>query len=79
MAAQLVRLGGAIRRLEASGLREVASTRVLVAAARLVTAGLTVRDAARAAIAGPLTDEPLVTAGLFEMIDAYVSAPSDPS
>jgi nitric oxide reductase NorQ protein len=79
VAAQLVRLGGAIRRLEASGLREVASTRVLVAAARLVTAGLTVRDAARAAIAGPLTDEPLVTAGLFEMIDAYVSAPSDPS
>ena len=31
------------------------------------------RDAARAAIAGPLTDDPLVTAGLFEMIDAYVT------
>ncbi|MGO9854489.1 MAG: CbbQ/NirQ/NorQ/GpvN family protein [Acidimicrobiales bacterium] len=75
-AAQLVRLGGAIRRLETTGLREVASTRVLVAAARLVTAGLGLRDAARAAIAGPLTDEPLVTAGLFEMIDAYVAPPS---
>ena len=74
-AAQLVRLGGAIRRLETSGLREVASTRVLVAAACLVTAGLGLRDAARAAIAGPLTDEPLVTAGLFEMIDAYVAPP----
>jgi nitric oxide reductase NorQ protein len=70
-----VRLGGAIRRLEATGLREVASTRVLVAAARLVTAGLGLREAARAAIAGPLTDDPLVTAGLFEMIDAYL-APS---
>ena len=35
--AQLVRLGRAIRRLETSGLREVASTRVLVAAGRLVT------------------------------------------
>ncbi|HXY28907.1 MAG TPA: CbbQ/NirQ/NorQ/GpvN family protein [Acidimicrobiales bacterium] len=73
-AAQLVRLGGAIRRLESTGLREVASTRVLVAAARLVTAGLALREAARAAVAGPLTDEPLVTAGLFEMIDAYVPA-----
>ena len=70
-AAQLVRLGGAIRRLETSGLREVASTRVLVAAARLVTAGLGLRDAARAAVAGPLTDDPLVTVGLFEMIDTY--------
>ena len=48
----------------------------LVAAARLATAGLSLRDAARAAIAGPLTDEPLVTAGLFEMIDAYVPASS---
>jgi nitric oxide reductase NorQ protein len=46
---------------------------VLVAAARLVTAGLDLRDAARAAIAGPLTDDPIVTAGLFEMIDAYVT------
>jgi nitric oxide reductase NorQ protein len=73
VASQLVRLGGAIRRLETTGLREVASTRVLVAAARLVTAGLEIRDAARAAIAGPLTDDPLVTAGLFEMIDAYVT------
>ena len=27
----------------------------------------------RAAIAGPLTDDPIVTAGLFEMIDAYVT------
>jgi len=76
-AAQLVRLGGAIRRLETTGLREVASTRVLVAAARLVTSGLGLREAARAAIAGPLTDEPLVTAGLFEMIDAYVPPLSD--
>src|SRR5271155_3667197 len=35
IAALLVQLGQAIRRLETSGLREVASTRVLVAAARL--------------------------------------------
>jgi nitric oxide reductase NorQ protein len=72
-AALLVRLGQAIRRLETAGLREVASTRVLVAAGRLVGEGLPVRDAARAAVAGPLTDDPMVTAGLFEMIDAYLS------
>jgi nitric oxide reductase NorQ protein len=72
-AAQLVRLGQAVRRLETAGLREVASTRVLIAAGRLVADGLSVRIAARAAVAGPLTDDPLVTAGLYEMIDAYLT------
>ncbi|HMG25837.1 MAG TPA: CbbQ/NirQ/NorQ/GpvN family protein [Acidimicrobiia bacterium] len=70
-AAQLVRLGQAIRRLETAGLREVASTRVLVAAGQLVVEGLSIRDAARAAVAGPLSDDPVVTVGLVEMIDAY--------
>jgi nitric oxide reductase NorQ protein len=69
----LVRLGQAIRRLDTAGLREVASTRVLVAAGCLVAGGLPVREAAHAAVAGPLTDDPLVTAGLIEMIDAYVN------
>jgi nitric oxide reductase NorQ protein len=71
-AAQLVQLGSAIRRLETAGLREVASTRVLVSAGMLVSEGLSVRAAARAAVAGPLTDDPAVTAGLFEMIEAYL-------
>ena len=73
-AAQLVGLGQAVRRLDKAGLREVASTRVLIAAGRLVAEGLGLRDAARAAVAGPLTDDPVVTAGLFEMIDAYLAA-----
>ena len=72
VAAQLVRLAQAVRRLETAGLREVASTRVLIAAGRLVAEGLLLRDAARAAIAGPLTDDPAVTAGLAEMIDSYL-------
>jgi nitric oxide reductase NorQ protein len=71
-AAALVRLGQAIRRLDSSGLREVPSTRVLLAAARLVAARLPLREAARAAIAGSLTDDPRLTAGLVEMIDAYL-------
>lgn len=71
-AAELVRLGQAIRRVETGGLREVASTRVLIAAGRLITEGLTPREAARAAIAGPLTDDSLVAGGLLEMIDVYL-------
>jgi nitric oxide reductase NorQ protein len=76
-AAQLVQLGQAIRRLETAGLREVASTRVLIAAGRLAAEGLPLRDAARVAVAGPLTDDPLVTAGLVEMIDAYLPDEGD--
>ncbi len=34
--------------------------------------GLPARAAARAAVAGPLTDDPLVGAGLAEMIDVYL-------
>jgi nitric oxide reductase NorQ protein len=67
-----VRFGQAIRRLETGGLREVASTRVLIAAGRLTVEGLTVREAARAAIAGPLTDDAGVSRGLTEMIDVYL-------
>ncbi len=71
MASELVRLGQAIRRLENAGLREVASTRVLIAAGRLICEGLPLRVAAKAAVSGPLTDDPVVTAGLSELIDAY--------
>jgi nitric oxide reductase NorQ protein len=72
-AAALVRLGQAIRRLETTGLREVASTRVLIAAGRLVAEGISAREAARAAIAGPLTDDANVTRGLEQMIDVYLA------
>ena len=72
-AAALVRLGQAIRRLDTVGLREVASTRVLIAAGRLIAEGLSPREAACAAVAGPLSDDPAVTTGLMEMIDAYLA------
>lgn len=76
-ATELVRLGQAIRRLDTAGLREVASTRVLIAAGRLVADGLGIREAARAAIAGPLTDDGTVMRGLLEMIDVYLPAQWD--
>jgi nitric oxide reductase NorQ protein len=72
VAAELVRFGQAIRRLETGGLREVASTRVLIAAGRLVAEGLPIQDAARAAIAGPLTDDASVSRGLDELIEVYL-------
>jgi nitric oxide reductase NorQ protein len=75
VAAELVRLGQAVRRLETGGLREVASTRVLIAAGRLIAEGLPMREAALAAIAGPLTDDAVVGRGLAEMIDVYLSVP----
>ncbi|MEE6137394.1 CbbQ/NirQ/NorQ/GpvN family protein [Mycobacterium sp. 050128] len=73
-AAELVRFGQAIRRLETGGLREVASTRVLIAAGRLVTEGLNMQQAARAAIAGPLTDDVAVGRALGEMVEVYLGA-----
>jgi nitric oxide reductase NorQ protein len=77
-AADLVRFGQAIRRLETGGLREVASTRVLIAAGRLIADGLTMRTAAEAAIAGPLTDDVAVNRSLKEMIEVYLTDPSRP-
>ncbi|OBF28493.1 CbbQ/NirQ/NorQ/GpvN family protein [Mycobacterium sp. ACS4331] len=77
VAAELVTLGQAIRRLETGGLREVASTRVLIAAGQLIAEGLTPREAAKAAIAGPLTDDSSVTRGLLEMVDAYLRSDPD--
>jgi len=77
-AAELVRFGQAIRRLETGGLREVASTRVLIAAARLIAEGLPVCTAAEAAIAGPLTDDVAVNRSLKQMINVYLGDPNRP-
>jgi len=73
-AADLVRFGQAIRRLETGGLREVASTRVLIAAGRLMAEGLPMSTAAEAAIAGPLTDDVAVSRSLKEMINVYLTS-----
>jgi nitric oxide reductase NorQ protein len=72
LAEDLVRLGQAIRHLEGAGLREAASTRALIAAAHLTAEGLHPREAAVAAIAGPLTDDHETTEGLIAMIDTYL-------
>jgi nitric oxide reductase NorQ protein len=71
VASVLIGLGQAIRRVSDAGLREAASTRTLIAAAALIGEGLSFRDAAIAAIAGPLTDDAELRDGLVTMIDAY--------
>ncbi|NKZ10862.1 CbbQ/NirQ/NorQ/GpvN family protein [Mycolicibacterium septicum DSM 44393] len=72
-ATDLVRLAQAIRRLEVPGLREVSSTRVLVAAARLAKAGLSLREAAEAAVIAPLTDDLALGASLRRLLDLYLA------
>jgi nitric oxide reductase NorQ protein len=77
VAENLVRLAQAIRRVKDAGLREAASTRTLIAAAALTDEGLSFRDAATAAIAGPLTDDLELREGLITMIDAHAPLPAD--
>src|SRR6201987_3887286 len=72
IAAELVRFGQAIRRLETGGLREVASTRVLIAAGRLFAEGPTMRGGGRGWESTPLTDDATVARGLDDMIEIYL-------
>jgi nitric oxide reductase NorQ protein len=71
-AALLVNVAGAIRRLEGSALREVASTRTLIMAGVLVSEGLPLRDAVHAALVQILSDDPEMTAALDELVAAHV-------
>jgi nitric oxide reductase NorQ protein len=69
-AAALVELASRIRRLEAHGLAEVPSTRLLVSTARLIAAGIPPREACRAGLVAPLSDDP----ELLSAMDALVTA-----
>ena len=46
------------------------STRLLIAAARLVTSGIAVHQACYAAIVSPLSDEPSLVAAMRDLVDA---------
>ncbi|MGQ0698862.1 MAG: CbbQ/NirQ/NorQ/GpvN family protein [Panacagrimonas sp.] len=73
MAKRLVRLGQAIRQLQHEGLPEAASTRTLVSTALLIKDGVSPKDAAEAALTGPLTDDPVAAKHLLEMMKVYMS------
>ncbi len=70
--APLVALAHRLRGLKGHDLEEGVSTRLLVYCATLIEAGMPQREAARAAMIEPLTDEPDVKAALIEVADAML-------
>ena len=72
IAGELVRLAGRLRPLRDRGLPEVPSTRLLVAAARLIASGVDAREACRTAVAAPLTDDPELLGAVHDVIDAVL-------
>jgi nitric oxide reductase NorQ protein len=68
----LVKVGHAIRSLDAPGLREVASTRVLILAGMLAREGLSLRRAVRSAVVEVLSDDPDMVQALGELVDAFL-------
>jgi nitric oxide reductase NorQ protein len=70
IAERLVALAGAIRKQEDAGLREVASTRTLISAARLIKAGIPPLTAVRTAMVQALSDDPEIEAGILEIARA---------
>lgn len=71
-AARLTLLAMRVRRLRDRGLPEVPSTRVLIATARLIARGIAPQAACRAALAGPLTDDPDVLAAVHDLVVATI-------
>ena len=70
-AGRLVELGRALRELGGHDLEEVASTRLVVNAAKLMSDGLGALPACRVAMVEALSDEPAVQEGLLETVRAY--------
>ena len=69
---RLIQLANALRALKDHDLEEAASTRLLVYAATLVKDGFDLREACRAALVEPLSDDEETLAALMEVIDATV-------
>ena len=66
----LVKLAQRVRRLRDQGLAEAPSTRLLVSTARLIAGGIPARQACRAALVGPLTDDPDLVVAISDIIEA---------
>jgi nitric oxide reductase NorQ protein len=70
VAHDLVALAGRIRNLADRGLSEVPSSRLLVAAARLIMGGIAPRQACYAALVSPLSDDPNLAVTMRDLVDA---------
>jgi nitric oxide reductase NorQ protein len=69
-AIQLARLGHKVRNLREHGLKEGASTRVLIYAGRLIKEGIAPRRACHVAVTWGITDDPQVQRSLDEVVAA---------
>ena len=70
LAERLVRLARGLRALKDHDLEEAASTRLLVYAATLATGGMDLKEACRAALVEPLSDDAETVQALLEVVDA---------
>ncbi len=70
MGKRLIGLANALRALKDHDLDEAASTRLLVYAATLIKDGFDLREACRAALVEPLSDDDETLAALMEVVDA---------
>jgi nitric oxide reductase NorQ protein len=69
-ALQLAKLGHKVRNLREHGLKEGASTRVLIYAGRLIKEGIAPRRACHVAVTWGITDDPQVQRSLEEVVAA---------
>lgn len=70
IALQLAKLGQRVRNLREHGLKEGASTRVLIYAGRLIKEGIAPRRACHVAVTWGITDDPQVQRSLDEVVAA---------
>ncbi len=66
----LVDLGRRLRALQDRGLAEVPGTRLLISAAQLIATGIGLREACRAAIVAPLSDDETLIGAMRDLVDA---------
>jgi len=71
LAFKLVELAGALRRLEQNDLDEVASTRLLIYAARMISSGMDPLEVCRCCLAEPLSDDPQTVRALMDVARIY--------
>lgn len=71
-AKKLVRIGNKIRQLTELSLLESVSTRLLIAAGKLIGSGIPPRLACTAAIAEPLSDEPEALTAIIQLIEISI-------
>lgn len=71
LAHKLVAAGRKARTLKDHGLEEATSTRALVYAANMISAGIVPIEACRAAMVNPITDDPELAEALMEIFRAH--------